>query len=509
MKNFKINQRIFVIPFFVFYFAIGIAIYKDYGIPWDESIQRKYGKDVYNYVLEGDERLHKNNKDKYYGPAFEFFLYSVEKKTNTLDSQKIYFQRHFFIFILSFLGVIFYYKLLFERFNNWKLALLGCSFLIISPRIFAHSFYNSKDLPTMSVFIIGIYFSYLFLKTKSIRYAAMAALTNAVGADIKNVGVIVPVMTISLYSLDLALIYLKNKGVSKKDVKPIALYVLLTVGLIILFWPTLWPSPFKTFIAAAGWMATCPQTTSILYFGQRVKSIRVPWHYALGWIFVTTPIIYLTLFLIGLPLSVADIVKRPINSIKKRKLDLLLLGWFFIPLVSVVVVSSSCLYDGWRQLFFIYPALLYFSIVGLRFLLTNLKSKIIKILIFVIVGLNLSIVISFMTAAHPFQNLYFNELAISDFEQDYWGLSYRKALEYVVENDKRENIKIRVENLPGETNVFLLDKTDRERVEVGDNVPNADYFITNYRGVKRDYDKPLIFAIFVNGEKIIGVHKLN
>ena len=38
------------------------------------------------------------------------------------------------------------YKIIKNRYNSYFTALLGAAFLVASPRIFAESFYNSKDI---------------------------------------------------------------------------------------------------------------------------------------------------------------------------------------------------------------------------------------------------------------------------------------------------------------------------------------------------------------------------
>jgi hypothetical protein len=159
-------------------------------------------------------------------------------------------------------------------------------------------------------------------------------------------------------------------------------------------------------------------------------------------------------------------------------------------------------------MFFIYPAFLYVSILGI----TNTKPSLKKIFIALLL-INILLVSVSMIRNHPYQNLYFNELAgnkstiYQRFELDYWGLSYRKALEYVAEIDKRENIRIRVKGLPGETNVIMLDPMDRKRISTSENIDNPHYYITNYRGEEERDQNNLIYTIFVEKNPIIGVYK--
>ena len=129
------------------------------------------------------------------------------------------------------------------------------------------------------------------------------------------------------------------------------LYIFLTVISVYIFWPTLWSSPIKEFSNALEQISKYPQSTGILYFGQNLKSTDVPWHYTLGWLLVITPISYIVLSFLGL-------FRVFRNKLIKWELTYVLL-WFFLPLFAVIFFDSV-LYDGMRQMFFIYPAFLIF-----------------------------------------------------------------------------------------------------------------------------------------------------
>lgn len=51
------NIDIAVFVFFILYFFVGILIFRDYGISWDEPISRNNGLVAYRYVFEGDSFL--------------------------------------------------------------------------------------------------------------------------------------------------------------------------------------------------------------------------------------------------------------------------------------------------------------------------------------------------------------------------------------------------------------------------------------------------------------------
>lgn len=119
-----------------------------------------------------------------------------------------------------------------------------------------------------------------------------------------------------------------------------------------------------------------------------------------------------------------------------------------------------------------------------------------------------------MVKNHPYQNVYFNFFAGSNlqqrFEMDYWGLSYKQALEYIAENDKSAEINISVQNLPGILNFNMLTPLERERLKWNNNQNVANYFLTNFRNHPQDFDiGTSVHKITVDGEKIMEIIKLN
>ena len=121
-----------------------------------------------------------------------------------------------------------------------------------------------------------------------------------------------------------------------------------------------------------------------------------------------------------------------------------------------------------------------------------------------------------ITRDHPYQNVYFNlltgnmENAKDKFEMDYWGLSYRQALEYIVENDTREEITVCVANPPGEVNALVLYPRDRNRLIFSKDLKQSDYFLSNYRWHKKEYDfGKEVYSIKVGGAKIMTVRRMS
>jgi hypothetical protein len=486
------NIPVAVIAVFIALFATGIFVFKDYGISWDEPLQRKYGQDLYNYITKQDAKLLKN-KDRYYGPTVELALITAEKISNPQTLKETYELRHLITFLLYFQGTVFFYLLCLHIFESKKYALLGTVMLIASPRIFAHSFYNSKDLPFMSLFITSTYFSLKFMKTPNWKNGAVAGLATALLVTTRIMGVLLPAITVTG-------MVLKKSSLDKKTLTSVAIFATTTLLATYALWPILWQHPVENFKEAFVQMSKYPQKTGMFYYGEKVSSVDLPWHYVPGNIAATTPLMYTVLFLVGILYAARGSIRKPSAKL------LTIVGWFFIPLAAVILLKSV-LYDSWRQLFFIYPPFIILAVYGLK----SVGARRLKQLLTLALGINMAYVLIFMVKWHPHQNIYFSTVAGNDIEKhwelDYWGLSYKQALEYIEETyPEMETIKVSAKNFPGENNVNMLENS--EKFVVVGSPGEADFYLTNYRGTaeKTFGDFTEVHSIKVNGYKIVGVY---
>ena len=517
------KYKIVVCLFFAAYLFIGISIFKHYGISWDEHWQRRIGIINSLYAFKGVQRL-LTDRERYHGTAFETLLVATERILNLSKSPRAtFFMRHLLTFLLFYTGVLFFYRLCKYRFGSWKIGLLGSLFLILSPRIFAHSFYNSKDIAFLAMFIISIYTLVKYLDKKTLSTAAFHALACALLIDIRILGIIVPFLTLIFFIGDL-LVTRTEKIERKKIIGSFFTYAFLLIFFTVLFWPLLWKNPVYHFINAFKLMSHYSfYSGTVLYLGDYLQASNLPWHYISVWIVITTPVFYTFYFFIGCFVSIKLLLRNPIQFYLSKKNDFILILWFFLPLVAVIVFRSI-LYDAWRQMFFIYPAFLILSLVGLislfefiKLKFQGLSYKIINVTLILVIVFSLINTARFMIRYHPYQNVYFNILAGRDmneiknnFELDYWGLSYRKGLEYILKKDRNKIIKVYVANWPGKANAHMLTSDDIKRLLYVKNLEEAKYFLSNYRWHKEEYPlKEEYYSIKIDGTKIMVVYKMD
>ncbi|MCA9409446.1 MAG: hypothetical protein KC733_12205, partial [Candidatus Omnitrophica bacterium] len=401
-------------------------------------------------------------------------------------------------------------------FYSRKWALLSTIMLILSPRLFAHSFFNSKDMIFLSLFTISVFSLLKFIEKRNFKITVIHALTTALAVDVRIPGVLL--LALTWMGVGLSLCWPKSgKKEIKRNIVMLVIYTICALGFIVLFWPILWSNPIHHFVEAFQEMSKYPSDGKVLYFGKYVFSTQLPWHYVPGWIFITTPLLYSFLFIIGC----CHLAVR-VQQNKEIVFNAVILGWFFIPLMAVIIFKSV-MYDAWRQMFFIYPALIIIAASGTRFLydwimkLQNRVKKRVSAIIFksLLIGYLLSILVTMMQY-HPFQNVYFNSVLGPDlsfvkykFDLDYWGLSYRNALEYILRTDPSTQIPITAANSPGRTNALILPEEDRNRLVYVSHPEQAKYFLSNDRGRIEDYSFPnLYYGIDLDGARIMGVYKL-
>jgi hypothetical protein len=504
-----------VFIFFSLIFILGIFIYHDYGISWDEQISRdENGVVNWNFIANHEKNELLKSHEKYHGPAFEILLIAAERLLSPKTMAAIFYLRHLLTFITFYISLIFFFRLTKEIFSSWKLGVVSATLLVLSPRVFAESFYNSKDLVFMCFFIFCMYAAYRLMQEKSYKWAILFGLTSGFLIAIRILGIVMPVVFFVFLFLDLVF-----ENVAKEHRIRYFLVALLftavAAGTTILFWPVLWLNPYHYFTEAYNEMKHFGWSYDMLYLGKRINSSQLPWHYLPVWIIITTPILYTLLFFTGIFFLLRNFIIEPKTFYSKNKFLLMYLSFLVFPILAVIFLHSI-IYDGWRHLFFVYASFLIISVYGLR-QLTVLKKKILFIPAATVTVISFCYVSYQMIKDHPYENNYFNVAARQVFKplnkyfpMDYWGLSYKEGLEYVLNHDSSHYLKISVENLPGELNTYLLSDEDRERVHIVKSITSSDYYLTNNRDLKNvpGYERK-IHEIKTTAGPVLSLYKID
>ena len=112
--------------------------------------------------LESIPNLHTDYR-KTYGVLFDLPLAFIEHYFID-DIKNVFYVRHFLTFLIFFISTIYFYYLVKINLKKSYIALIGVLILVTTPRIFSHSFYNSKDILFLSFLIIASFYSLKLIK---------------------------------------------------------------------------------------------------------------------------------------------------------------------------------------------------------------------------------------------------------------------------------------------------------------------------------------------------------
>jgi len=441
---------------------LGASLYRGYGMPWDDFSDHSLGITTANYVFR---KLAPAGWQHYlttpasvawlptsgivHGPVIETPAAVLGWLFYPHQPAGYYAVRHGFVFLIFVVGVAALYGLGRLRLGSRWWALLTPALLVLSPRFFAEAFYNGKDVGFMCLFTLAMLAIAGLARRPTVGRALLAAVATAAAIGVRMPGILLPALALGWLAAHAA-------GLAGRDRWRVAglagLYLVATAGATVALWPYLWETPLASFGRVLGIMSHVPWSHLVLYWGRLTPARALPWHYLPVWIAITTPVAYLAGALVGL----GGLARQTWVAVRRRRwawaqqFDLVLGVWLFAPLVAIVVLRSV-VFDGWRHMYFVYPALLLLAVRGAQVLEQLARragrgARRLAAATLVLAGLDAARSLWFIVAAYPNQQAYFSFLPAATaerlFERDYWGLSYRHGLEWLLRHDPSPTIAV-------------------------------------------------------------------
>lgn len=483
----KIKNNYFEITIFLILFIVGIYVYKDYGISWDEIHSRSHGhyfaKTYLNLLSENlvNNISNTNIEFKNYNghppvfyeliASFLDFIFRKNLKIITSD-QEVFFLRHILNYFFYLIGCIYFFLLLNKVFKKSFLTKISLLFFILSPRIWADSFYNSKDIIHMSLTIINIYYCIIFFKKNNFKDIIWLSLLFSLNINTR------------ISAIFILLLFLFFLVINQKKIINAVLVLILTLAFTYLGHPIYItdPSEIKNYITV---LFDIKNIGEVLYFGEFIKSNNLPWHYLPVWILITTPLIYSLFHFLGLFIF---IFLRNFKQYKINNFNFIFLNsLFYLPLIYGILSKANHL-DGWRYAYFIYPFFFINICYALNYVFFIFNKKLIfyfKITLILILTLNIWTIFKY----HPYQMIFFNNLIDKNeihkkFDVDYWGLANKDSLKFLLNYDKNKINIFSYSNTPLIYSKWILTEKESSRVNVVSKIEDADYIFNNFRGVK-------------------------
>ncbi|WP_041933641.1 hypothetical protein [Gloeothece verrucosa] len=446
--------------------VIGLSTVSHYGATWDEWIEIYMVQWVRQYIKDGTPIP---RDSKYYGFIFNYAadqIYDLTKplgdfksvqasntfnehEKNVLKLKRRIQVKHIVTFIFSLLAFVAVGGIV-AILTGWEYAWFAPIVLALFPQFWGHSFFNPKDIPFAVMFTVSTWLGACLLnyyyqveaehlkigKNKITLYSLLYGGLAGLFTGIRVGGFLMIFFVIAAHLLT----HLNLKALSLK-IKNFAPFYGLMIGswflITTLCYPASWSNPIQWFFAALdNFSKYSLWDNSVLFDGQFIPGKSLPWYYLLRLLTITVPIIFLLAFLIGVMAIIINYKKFPEN--RRACAILVLLQVFFIP--TVAILKHSTIYDGIRHFLFILPAIAALSATGLIWIYKKINNKPLKIFAVTLLMIQFSLIITDMSALHPYQYSYFNRTygglaaAYNQQETDYWGLSLREGMEWLNKN---------------------------------------------------------------------------
>ena len=510
---------------FALFALVGVLLVGDYYyVTYDEFDSRHLAIATLSYIVGADDTL-LHHHIQTYGVAFELLLLFVERMLGSEDLQKIYLTRHLLTHLFFLVGGLFCYLLVRRMGGSRAVGLFAMLLFLLHPRLYAHSFFNTKDLPFLSMFMIA-----LFLIHRAFRRGDPAAFIScgmAVGilTNIRILGMMLFVAVLGMRLLDL--LYAADEKERKRVLATASLFTGASTLVLYATWPYLWSDPIGQLAKAFQHMAHHPELLYTLFQGEVLVSGNLPAHYVPTWLFITTPTVALALGSIGL-LSVLHRTLGSIRTVLRNgalRFELLLMACFILPMLAVAVFASH-LYTGWRQMYFLYAPFALLAAIGLPCLVSfgNGKASL-RLSAYGLAGLGLIATVVQMAAMHPNQTIYFNFLVDrstpehlrGQYDMDYYVTLLPQGLHALLQGYPTGTINADLTLMPAQgnlaANLAALPKTDQRRLQV-DFSDHADFYLTNHQrhiglGRKAPAFAPSIYDFKIYNNTVLSLLALN
>ena len=458
MEKINKHHRIVVACAILIMLIAGLFVTPDYGMPWDELLEiRTLGSNVREYIglVQGEKGEpiksstgiaftdYTKNADMDHGQsAYYAFSPALFVDLGVGAQRSLMILWHMYTFLIFMAGVAALYFIGTTLCGDWKYGLLGSLFLYLSPRFFAEGHFNSKDIITMSLALLCIWFGIKMIESKKFGYAVLFSLFGAIATNMR-------ISAVFLFGL-FGILYLIQLTAAKQWTKRHFFVGLSAVLSFFAFYYLLSPACWRDPIAFISYTLTRSSDFSawpgIVYFWGIIHR-PVPPLYIPVMIGVTTPILILLLILVGHVTTVIQLIKDIKAKLFSKSTPIYVLCIVYIwTFLLFAIIKQPILYNSWRHFYFLYGSLLILAVGAVQFLVSRLKGTW-KWISVGAIGAQLVACILIIILSHPFQYVYYNSLAAPDpaqgYEQDYWNVSQMNLLMKLVdENPTIETFKI-------------------------------------------------------------------
>ena len=413
----------------------GALVLDDYGVSPDDVNQRRIGQAALDYLAgDGDRALDQVLvfTDRYYGPAFEAPLELVGRVFGLEDSRDVFLARRLLTHLFFLASGVFCYLLVLRMFGSRLLALAALALFLLHPRLYAHSFFNSKDVPFAAMFMIALYLTHRAFRRETLGAFLLCGAGVGLLVNLRTLGIILFAAVLALRALDV--LFAGGAGERKRILLAGGAFALAAALTCYAAFPVLWTDPLGRIGEVWTLAARHINPASNLFRGEWLYAPDgAPFEYIPVWMGITTPPLALLLAVVGAAGLCRGAARSPRDLWRATTLRFnLLLLLLIVGSIVAIFVGRSNIYNGWRQVYFLYAPLTLLAVVGLHWLLSSTDHRWMRVGVYSLAGVGVVVALVSMARIHPFEDNYYNgfvdratpEHLVSRYQTDYWRLSY-------------------------------------------------------------------------------------
>ena len=519
----RISCRTWAVAILVLFAAAGAAVVGDYGLTVDADSQRRIAAANLEYALGGDDALSAHNlpraHDRYYGVAFDLPLLLAERALGLDDSRTVYLFRHSATHLFWLCGGFACFLLARRLFRSGPLALLAMLLFLLHPRLYAHAFFNSKDVPFLSMFMIALCLVHRAFEKDTVRAFAVLGAAAAALTNLRIMGLMLVAAVLGMRACDL--LCAAQRSERRRVLKTAAAFAAAWAATLYAISPYLWSDP-REFAGALRGLSEHPTIFRQLFQGRMIRPDDLPWRYVPTWVAITTPPFTLLLGGVGIVGAAWRVAASPGEAFRNTPLRfrLLLTACLTAPPLAVAALGAHT-YHGWRHLYFLHAPLCLLAASGLR-LLASRDAAWVRRGTYAAAGVAAAGILIAMARIHPLQHVYFNFLVDrttpehlrTQYEMDYWRTAHLGALRHLARTWPSTSLCLGGE--PND-NHQLLPEAQRKKIRGRNTVAHqrwcrgrrADFAVRTRTPWPETYFTPKVWVWKAYGSTIVSVYGLN
>ena len=520
----------------------GVATLEDYGVRSDSYIHRILADATLRYLAGDGDAFERavSYPERFYGVVIEVPLLLAERAFGQGDSRSTYLVRHLLLHLFFLAAGFAGYLLALRLFRSRAVALFALAVFLLHPRIYANSFFNSKDAPFLALFMICLWLACRAFGTGraaagSLGAFALCGVAAGLLVNLRVTGLAFVAVVAAARVCDLGF------GARGERRLVLATMVVFLASAALAYYasmPYLWADPFGRFAELLAVFSDYPLKPAMIFQGELISAAALPPHYVPVWFAITTPPLALLLGAVGIASLARRGTARP-GALPRNtplRFELLVAACVALPLLTIAVLRPP-IFEDWRHMYFLWAPFALLAASGLRVLADAasrlrlprhwpLTPRLARFAVHGLAALGLAAVAVQMARLHPYQHLYFNALATRTnpqplherYELVDFISTLKPAYAYILEESPGEIVNVqrghrwttnRERKLaavgpatPRHLDLFPL--VERQRITFDRNV-DPDFYMSSSTAPRSALSPPVLYERKVYGAPIVRV----